>query len=65
MNIGGGSWTYETASYRLNNATEQIQIYATVHRGKAYDIELQWPALQFTPFYNDFFQTMLNSFQFH
>ena len=64
MNIGGESWTYETASYQLNGATEQVQIYATVHGGKAFIIDLQWPALQFTHYYNGFFQTMLNSFKF-
>src|SRR5581483_2470042 len=64
MNIGGESWTYETASYQLNGATEQVQIYATVHGGNAYIIELQWPALQFTTYYTGFFQPMLNSFKF-
>ncbi len=64
MNIGGESWTYETASYQLNGATEQIQIYATIHNGKAYLIDLQWPALQFTTFYVGKFQPMLNRFQF-
>ncbi len=64
MNIGGESWTYQTASYQLNNATEQVQIYATVHGGSAFIIDLQWPALQFTTFYVNNFQTMLNSFKF-
>ncbi|HKV56628.1 MAG TPA: zinc-ribbon domain-containing protein [Ktedonobacteraceae bacterium] len=64
MNIGGESWTYETASYQLNGATEQVQIYATVHGGNAYITELQWPASQATTYYTGFFQPMLNSFKF-
>lgn len=64
MNIGQESWTYETASYQLNGATEQVQIYATVHGGKAFIIDLQGSASQFATFYNGFFQPMLNSFTF-
>jgi hypothetical protein len=64
LTIGGESWTYQTATYQLNSATEQVQVYATVHGGHAYIIELQWPASQITTFYTGFFQPMLNSFRF-
>jgi len=63
-NIGGESWTYETASYQLNGAAEQVQVYATIHGGKAFIVDLEWPALQSTHYYNGFFQPMLNSFKF-
>jgi len=48
----------------LNGATEQVQVYATVHGGKAFLIELEWPASQFTTYFNGKFQPMLNSFHF-
>lgn len=62
--IGGESWTYETASYQLNGVTEQVQVYATVNGGKAFIIELEWPAPQFATFFTNTFQPMLNSFRF-
>jgi hypothetical protein len=64
MNIGGTNWTYETATYTLNSATEQIQVYATVYKGNAYIIELQASAAQFTMTYNQYFMSMLSNFQF-
>ena len=64
MTFGGASWTYETATYTLNNATEQIQVYATVYKGNAYIIELQASAAQFTMTYNQYFMSMLTNFQF-
>jgi hypothetical protein len=62
--ISGESWTYQTASYQLNGATEQVQVYAIVHGGKAFIIDLEWPALQFATFFTNTFQPMLNSFRF-
>jgi len=62
--IGGENWVYQTASYQLNGQTERIEVYATVHQGKAYTIELDAPNAQFDAVNMQFFETMLGRFQF-
>jgi hypothetical protein len=62
--IGGETWVYQTANYQLNGQTERIQVYATVHQGKAYIIELQAPDTQFDATNTQYFQSMLGRFQF-
>jgi hypothetical protein len=65
--IGGETWTYEIATYQnpdQNNTTEQIAVYATVHQGKAYIIELQAPQNLYNTVNTQYFEVMLNRFQF-
>jgi hypothetical protein len=62
--IGGENWSYQTAYYQLNGQTERIQVYATVHQGKAYIIELQAPDAQFDSANTQYFEAMLGRFQF-
>jgi zinc-ribbon domain len=62
--ISGESWTSAIATYQLNGATERIEVYATVHQGKAYMIEQQAPDAQFDTVNTSNFQIMLNRFQF-
>jgi hypothetical protein len=62
--IGGENWVYQTAYYQLNGQTERIEVYATVHQGKAYIIELQAPKAQFDAVNMQFFESMLGRFQF-
>lgn len=71
MTIGGETWTYEIATYQQNagpagpnNTMEQIAVYATVHQGKAYIIELQAPQSLYDTANSQYFQLMLNKFQF-
>jgi hypothetical protein len=62
--IGGETWVYQTANYQLNGQTERIQVYATVHQGKAYIIELQAPDTQFDATNTQYFQSIFGRFQF-
>jgi len=62
--IGGENWSYQTAYYQLNSQTERIEVYATVHQGKAYIIELQAPDAQFNSANTQYFEAMLGRFQF-
>ncbi len=62
--IGGENWSYQTAYYQLNSQTERIEVYATVHQGKAYIIELQAPDAQFDSANTQYFEAMLGRFQF-
>ncbi|HLI07298.1 MAG TPA: zinc-ribbon domain-containing protein [Ktedonobacteraceae bacterium] len=65
--IGGETWTYEIATYQnpeQNNTMEQITVYATVHQGKAYIIELQAPQNLYDTVNQQYFTPMLNRFQF-
>lgn len=62
--IGGETWVYQTANYQLNGQTERIEVYATVHQGKAYIIELQALDAQFNATNTQYFQSMLGRFQF-
>ncbi len=62
--IGGENWVYQTAYYQVNGQTERIEVYATVHQGKAYIIELDAPNAQFDAVNMQFFESMLGRFQF-
>ncbi len=62
--IGGENWSYQIAYYQLNSQTERIEIYATVHQGKAYIIELQALDTQFDAVNTQYFERMLVRFQF-
>ena len=62
--IGGENWSYQIAYYQLNNQTTRIEVYATVHQGKAYIIELQAIDSQFDMVNTQYFERMLGRFQF-
>ncbi len=62
--IGGENWSYQIAYYQLNSQTERIEIYATIHQGKAYIIELQTLDAQFDAVNTQYFERMLVRFQF-
>ena len=65
--IDGENWTYAVATYQnaaLNNTVEQVAVYATVHQGKAYLIELQAPQTLYTTVNTQYFDLMLKQFQF-
>jgi len=62
--IGGENWTYEIAHYNINSQVERIEVFATVHQGKAYIIELQAPDSQFDALNTQYFATMIGRFQF-
>ena len=57
--IGGENWSYQIAYYQLNNQTARIEVYATVHQGKAYIIELQALDSQFDMVNTQYFERML------
>jgi len=62
--IGGYNWTYAIAYYTLNSQKEQVRVYATVHQGKAYIIELQAMDSQFDNVNTHYFSFMIGRFQF-
>lgn len=62
--IGGENWSYQIAYYQLNKQTVRVEVYATVHRGKAYIIELQALDSQFDTVNTQYFERMLVRFQF-
>ena len=62
--IGGETWTYAVAYYQLNNQKERVEVFATVHAGKGYVIELQAADSQFDAVNSQYFQTMIGRFQF-
>ncbi|MBA2285023.1 MAG: zinc-ribbon domain-containing protein [Ktedonobacteraceae bacterium] len=62
--IGGTTWTSAIAHYQPGTQVDRIQVYATVYQGKAYIIELQAPETTFNDMNNQFFVTMLGTFQF-
>ncbi|HEX9130918.1 MAG TPA: hypothetical protein VF844_01360 [Ktedonobacteraceae bacterium] len=62
--IGGENWSYQTAFYQSNGQTERIEVYATIHQGKAYIIELQALDAQFDFANTQYFERMLARFQF-
>ncbi len=61
--IGGTTWRTASADYQQQNQ-DHIQVYATVYQGKAYLIEIQAPHDQFDQMNNQYFATMLATFQF-
>ncbi len=62
--IGGENWSYQIAYYQLNGQTVRIEVYATIHQGKAYIIELQALDSQFDAVNTQYFERMLVRFQF-
>lgn len=64
--ISGENWSYEVTSYQnqASGQVEQVVIYATIHQGKGYIIELQAPQSQFPTINSQFFAPMLGRFQF-
>ncbi len=62
--IGGENWSYQIAYYQLNGQTVRIAVYATVHQGKAYIIELQAMDSEFDMVNAQYFERMLARFEF-
>ncbi|HZO74439.1 MAG TPA: zinc-ribbon domain-containing protein [Ktedonobacteraceae bacterium] len=62
--ISGETWIAAVAYYQTDTQKERIQVYATVHQGKGYIIELQAPDEQFDALNAQFFTNMLGKFQF-
>ncbi len=62
--IGGETWTYAIAYYQLNNQKERVEVFATIHSGKGYVIELQAADSQFDAVNSQYFATMIGRFQF-
>jgi hypothetical protein len=62
--IGGENWSYQIAYYQLNSQTVRIEVYATIHQGKAYIIELQALDSEFDTVNTQYFERMLVRFQF-
>ncbi len=62
--IGGENWSYQIAFYQSNGQTVRIEVYATVHQGKAYIIELLAFDSQFDAVNTQYFERMLVKFQF-
>ncbi len=62
--IGGENWSYQIAYYQFNGQTARIEVYATVHQGKAYIIELQATDSNFDTANAQYFESMLARFQF-
>jgi hypothetical protein len=62
--IGGENWSYQIAYYQLNGQTTRIEVYATVHQGKAYLIELQAIDSNFEMVNTQYFERMLARFLF-
>jgi zinc ribbon protein len=62
--IGGENWSYQIAYYQLHSHTVRIEVYATVHQGKAYIIELQALDSEFDTVNTQYFERMLVRFQF-
>lgn len=62
--IGGENWSYQIAYYQLNGQNTRIEVYATVHQGKAYIIELQAIDSNFDMVNTQYFERMLARFQF-
>ncbi len=65
LTIGGQDWNYKSFLYQVmvNNQPVQVQvnIYATT---SGYIIDLASPMSEFTATYNQYFNSMLNSFRF-
>ncbi|MBV9708391.1 MAG: zinc-ribbon domain-containing protein [Chloroflexi bacterium] len=62
--IGNETWVTQTVYYQNNNQRMRLDVYATVHQGKAYIIELQAQDAQFMSINAQYFATMLGKFQF-
>ncbi len=64
VTIGGENWNAQVLYYQINGQTEQVNIYATIHQGKGYVIELQAGQTQFPSATTQYFGPMIASFQF-
>jgi len=62
--IGGEMGVSSTAFYQSNGQRERVVVYAVVHQGQAYIIELQASDDQFENVNQQFFTFMLGKFQF-
>lgn len=64
--ISGENWNYQIITYQNQSSgqVEQVVIYATIHQGKGFIIELQAPQSQFPAINSQFFAPMLGRFQF-
>ncbi len=62
--IGGENWSYQIAYYQFNSQNVRIEVYATVHQGKAYIIELQALDSEFDTVNTQYFERTLVRFQF-
>jgi hypothetical protein len=62
--IDGAKWLNESASYQLNNQTEDVEIFAIVYQQRSYIIELQAPDSLFNQINTQYFEMMLGRFQF-
>ena len=62
--ITGETWIMAIAYYQPDTQKERVQVYATVHQGQAYIIELQAADDQFDEVNAQFFINMLSRFQF-
>ena len=62
--IGGETWTYAIAYYKLNDQKERVEVFATIHLKKGYVIELQANDSQFDAVNTQYFATMIARFQF-
>lgn len=62
--ISGETWFNATATYQLNGQTERIIVYAIIHQGNAYIIELHAPDNQFDTINAQYFNVMLSKYQF-
>jgi len=63
--IGGETWFEEVITYQgATQQAEQVEVYANVHQGKAYVLELQASQSQFAAATTPNFVTIKNQFQF-
>jgi hypothetical protein len=62
--IGGETWTYATAYSQASDTKERVEVFATVHLGKGYIIELHAPDSQFDALNTQYFEIMIGRFQF-
>ncbi len=64
VTISGETWVKAVATYQGDTQKERVEVYATVHQGKAYIIELQAPDAQFDTSNTQYFVNMIGRFQF-
>lgn len=62
--IGGENWVEEIAYYQLNGQKIHVQVYATIHQGKPYVIELQAFEADFDLINRQYYEFMFSKFQF-
>lgn len=62
--IGNVTGVTQIAYYQNNSQKVRIEVYAIVHQGKAYIVELQAPESQFESINAQYFENMLGRFQF-